>query len=48
MPLISYREKSKKKRIPIPGKDMHITLDMELQEYIMEKQFETDGRAGLS
>lgn len=39
------QRKIEKKKNPIPGEDMHITLDMELQEY-MEKQFEEDGRAG--
>lgn len=43
--LNKLQRKIEEKKNPIPGKDMHITLDMELQEY-MEKQFEADGRAG--
>lgn len=39
------QRKIEKKMNPIPGEDMYITLDMELQEY-MEKQFEEDGKAG--
>lgn len=39
------QRKIEKKQPPIPGKDVHLTLDMELQEY-MEKQFKEDGRAG--
>lgn len=39
------QRKIEKKKNPIPGEDMYITLDMELQEY-MEKQFAEDGRAG--
>ena len=30
---------------PVPGKDLYMTLDMELQEY-MEEQFKEDGRVG--
>lgn len=30
---------------PIPGKNMHLSLNMELQQY-MEKQYEEEGRAG--
>ncbi len=43
--LNKLQRKIEKKDNPIPGEDMYITLDMELQEY-MEKQFEEDGRAG--
>ncbi|WP_291258894.1 penicillin-binding protein 2 [Fusobacterium sp.] len=39
------QRKVERKKIPIPGEDIHITLDMELQEY-MEQQFKKDGRAG--
>lgn len=39
------QRKTEEKKNPIPGNDMYMTLDMELQEY-MEKQFEEDGRAG--
>ena len=37
--LNKLQRKIEEKKNPIPGKDMHITLDMELQEY-MEKQYE--------
>lgn len=43
--LNKVQRKVEKKRSPIPGKDLHLTLDMELQEY-MEEQFKEDGRAG--
>lgn len=43
--LNKLQRKIEEKKNPIPGKDMYMTLDMELQEY-MEKQFEEDGRAG--
>ncbi len=43
--LNKVQRKTEKKKNPIPGNDMYMTLDMELQEY-MEKQFEEDGRAG--
>lgn len=39
------QRKTEEKKNPIPGNDMYMTLDMELQEY-MEKQFKEDGRAG--
>lgn len=39
------QKKIEEKKMPIAGKDMHMTLDMELQEY-MEEQFKADGRAG--
>ena len=32
-------------KIPVPGKNLYMTLDMELQEY-MEKQFKEDKRVG--
>lgn len=43
--LNKVQRKIEKKQPPIPGKDVHLTLDMELQEY-MEEQFKEDGRAG--
>lgn len=43
--LNKLQRKIEEKKNPVPGKDMYMTLDMELQEY-MEKQFEEDGRAG--
>lgn len=43
--LNKLQRKIEEKKNPIPGQDMYMTLDMELQEY-MEKQFESDGRAG--
>ena len=43
--LNKVQRKIEKKEAPIPGKDVHMTLDMELQEY-MEEQFKEDGRAG--
>lgn len=43
--LNKLQRKTEEKKNPTPGKDMYMTLDMELQEY-MEKQFEADGRAG--
>lgn len=32
-------------KIPVPGKNLYMTLDMELQQY-MEEQFKEDGRVG--
>ena len=43
--LNKVQRKIEKKQAPIPGKDLHLTLDMELQKY-MEEQFKEDGRAG--
>jgi penicillin-binding protein 2 len=37
--------KGNEKKEPIPGNDLYITLDMELQTF-MEEQFEKDGRYG--
>lgn len=43
--LNKLQRKVERKKMPVPGEDMYITLDMELQEY-MEQQFKKDGRAG--
>lgn len=43
--LNKVQRKIEKKKNPIPGEDMYMTLDMELQEY-MESEFKKDGRAG--
>lgn len=43
--LNKVQRKIERKQAPIPGKDLHLTIDMELQEY-MEEQFKEDGRAG--
>lgn len=33
------------RRDPVPGKNLHLSLNMELQQY-MEEQYREEGRAG--